>query len=168
MKSLNKTWSNNIDISLKDYFGNELLKKSLNIKVVENIDLEIVNNPSIKVWWDTYILQAKIVWEWSQDFNSRIYLNINNLYWFTTQPYFDVINWVANIELQTTTLAGPDVPVELQVEWLNKIFSETISINHDTPEYLQLWMDQYWVQASEWSIANVEVYLKDQYGKYSF
>ena len=168
LKSLNKIWSNDIDISLKDYFGNELLKQSLNIKVVENINLEIISNPSIKVWWDTYTLQAKIVWEWSQDFNSRVYFNINNLYWFTTQPYFDVINWVANIELQTTTLAGPDVPVELQVEWLNKIFSETISINHDTPEYLQLWMDQYWVQASEWSIANVEVYLKDQYGNIAF
>lgn len=171
LKSLEKTWDNTVNVSLKDYFGNELLSDSVKIKVVENIKVKLLDNSSIKVWWDTYTLKAQVTSESGQvynDFNSRIYLNINSLYWYTTQPYFDVVNWVADIKFQTTTLAWPEVPVELQVEWLGNIYNDTITVNHDEPAYLQLWMDQYWVEASEWSTANVEVYLKDQYWNIAF
>ena len=170
-KSLNDTWKNTVNFELKDFFWETILSDSIEVRVVENIFVKVIPNNSIKVWWGIYKIKVQIEDQNGSvysDINSRAYLNINNIYSRTTKAYYEIKNWVAEIELQTTTLAWADVPVEIQIEWLRKIFNDSIKINHDIPAYLQLWMDQYWVEAKEWSTANVEVYLKDQYWNITF
>ena len=171
LKSLNKTGLSKINFNLKDFFWTSILKENVDIKVVDSVSLKVLANDWIKVWWNTYSLQVQIQDENEQiytDINSRLYFNISDIYWKVSQPYFEVKNWVANIEFTTSSLAWLEVPVEIQVEWLRKIFNDKIKINHDVPAYLQLWMEQYSVEADPSSTTNIDLYIKDQYGNITF
>jgi hypothetical protein len=163
--------NNKIQFSLKDFTWNTILSDETDVKVVEEININIVENNNIKVWGDTYELNIQIVDENNNvysDINSRLYFSMNSIYGKTIKPYFDVINWVAKIELITTTLAAKNVPIEIQVEWLRTIYEKNIKILHDEPEYIQLWMNQYAIEALEWNISDIEVFVKDKYGNITF
>jgi len=162
LESLNKTWISNIDISVKDISGNELLSKTVQVRVVDEIDISL-SDIDLTVGWDSYTLNIKI-WDSSvfDNFNSRVYFNISNIYAQVSQPYFDVVNGKAEITLSTKSLSNKSVPVEIQVEWLKKIYTKELEIKHWEPKYIQLWSTSDWIEASGES-TEIQVFLKDEY-----
>lgn len=171
LKSLDNTWTSNISFTLKDFFWEIILSENIDINIVDNIWINIIDNADIKVWWETYEIKIQIEdrqWDLYSDFNSRLYFTVNDIYWTITQPYFDVINWIATVELNTNNLAWSDIPIEIQIEWLTSIFNDNIKINHDIPVYLELWIQEPAVEANPSITTNVELYIKDKYWNITF
>ena len=162
LESLTKTGVSNLRIVVKDENNTQLLETTQQIRVVENIDISLWDT-ALKVGWDEYKIILN-VWNSSafDDFNSRVYFNISDIYATTSQPYFDIVNGKAEITLTTSTLANKSVPVEIQIEWLRTIYNKNLEILHDEPEYLQLWSWETGIQAN-WETTQIQAFIKDQF-----
>ena len=162
LESLNKTGISNLNIVVRDDGNKKLLETTQQIRVVDTIDIS-VSKPEMKVWWNTYTLDIK-VWDSSafENFNSRVYFNISDIYATTSQPYFDIVNGNASIDLVTSTLANKSVPIEIQIEWLKTIFTDEVEILHEEPKYLQLGSSGEWIEAN-WQATQIQAFIKDEF-----
>ena len=171
LKSTNKTWNNKIKVELSlDW--KKLLKKQINFRVLEDIKLIVIPKyDKIKVWWWIYKYQVSLRnkdWTIINDFNSRVYLTVSKNFIQTTKSYSKIINGIAEVEFKTKTLSWKKIPLEFQVEWLNKIIQKQIIIFPEKPMKIDLILNQNKIEASINSSSNLNIELKDRYNNLVF
>ncbi|MCP4522586.1 MAG: hypothetical protein GY828_00005, partial [Candidatus Gracilibacteria bacterium] len=162
---------NSLNISLKNLEGETLLTESAEINVLGDVSVDIIKNDNLMVGGNTYRIRAEVKdaeGKINNEINSRLYFNINDIYGETTAAYFPVIDGVAHIEIETASLASPDIPVEIQIEGMSEIFNDTISILHSEPRYLQLAMAKSSMQAEEGNIQELKIFIKDRFGNVAY
>lgn len=171
VRSTGEDWISKIRVKLIKNEENSLLT-SKDIKVVSDIELYVaLPSEQFKVWGNTYNLNIEIqdnLWNWISDFNSRLYLNIPSKYWRVKKDYFDVVNWVANVEFETAFVAWKDVPFEFQVEGLNGIYKKYFNIVPEKPMKIDLKTMKSKLEASSSAYTYVEATLKDIYWNIAF
>ncbi len=166
LKTNDKETVNKLNISLeKD--GKELLTKSLELKTVSWIQSELIlKEGPVIVWWWTYnfelILKDKS-WKVLEDFNSRAYLNIPELYWNSKKSFFEIKNWRSLISFSTKNIASKWVNFNITVEWLKNSVQKEIPILPDKPMKLDLSVDKSKLEADAKDSAILSVELKDRY-----
>lgn len=164
LKSLENFWESTLTAEIIDTNTNKVVvTNSTKISSVKNAKI-LLQKPEISVWWNSYKLQASIVDE-NNNFipwvNSRLYFTWDNTYFSTTKPYFEIKDSKWEIEIQTNTLASENVPVELQMEWVSKIFNEKISIKPDLPVKVDILVENPKLEITK--STNVYFELKDRY-----
>jgi hypothetical protein len=172
LKSTNNVWVNDIKTSLSNLDGEELLNEIKTIKVLDNIDfvVESIDN-IVKVWWWTYKYNISLKdenWDLIQDFDSRLYLVADPIFIETDKPYIDLVWGEAEIEFRTKTLAWKNIPLEFQVEWLNKIVQKQITIFPEVAMKMDLVLSNNKIEASSDSVSNLSIELKDRYNNLVF
>lgn len=84
------------------------------------------------------------------------------------KSYVDVVQGKARVAFFTTTLAGEDVPLEIQIEGGNKIYKSYIDILPDLPIKIDLSLSKDKIEASRESKTILEAVLKDRYNNEVF
>lgn len=172
LKSTDNAWISNLSFKLRDLDWNTIIQTTKSLTSLEKINLSLTNiDTDIKVWWWTYTMWLELRdnnWNLLNNFTSRAYLVINEIYWRPETSYVNVENWKANINFITSNVAWKDIDFEIQVEWLNDIVKQKISIMPEKPIKLDLSLSKTKMEASlsEYSILNVE--LKDRYWNLAF
>jgi hypothetical protein len=166
-------WDNTIKVQVKDIQWNLLVENTAEVRVLNNIDFNVENisGEEIKVWWWTYRYKVSLKddnGDLITDFNSRVYMVGNPLFIETQTPYVELVWWEAEIEFRTKTLAGQSIPIEFQVEWLNRIIQENIDVLPEAPVKIDLLLSQNKIEASLTSEATLNVELKDRYNNLVF
>jgi len=160
-------WNNEIKIIVSDDDWKELITTSKTIKVINDINLTFKPiSWDIKVWWWKYKFEVSMrdsAWNILKDFDSRVYLAADPIFLKATNSYFELKNWVAEVEFITKTISWKNIPIEFQVEWLKSIVQKSITIYPDLPMKLDLILSQNEAEASETSYSILYVELKDRY-----
>lgn len=165
-------WVSNIDIEISSEYLENSIDISKNVNVNNDINLSIESiSWDIKVWWWNYKYKVSIIdslWNILTDFNSRVYLVADSIYLQPINSYFEIKNWLWEIEFNTKTVAWKDVPIEFQVEWLKKIEQRTVTILPWDPMKTDLIMSQNEIEASPDSYSTLNVELRDRYNNLVF
>lgn len=103
-----------------------------------------------------------------ENFNSRIYMQLNPLYGTPSKGYFDVKNGQATVEFTTGKLAGKDLEAFFQVEGARRIFSYNFTIRPEAPVYMDLQVEKQKLEAQRGVSTSLEVRLKDRYNNVVF
>ncbi len=170
LKSLNKFWNNNIIAKVFDNSWKLLVSKEVNIKVLEDIKLD-VEKKIFKVGNNKYNLELRLKdknGKLLSNFSSRAYFGHSNNYIRISKPYFEIKNWKTNFEFETKTLAGENVPIEVQIEWINSIKYHKIDIEPGLPIKIDLIIKNPQIEANAKSFSNVQARLKDRYDNLVF
>lgn len=165
IKSIDKQWISSIEAEIKKNWK-RILFTTKKVNVLKNIDIKVVPIKQLKVWWEDIKMQLKVIdsrWNLISDLNSRVYLHIDKKYWYTTRPYFDIKNWIANINFITSKLAWKDINFKFQIEWFNKIFIKRITILPLKPLKVQIIPTNSKIEASKNSYTTLNIELKDIY-----
>ncbi|MCP4523052.1 MAG: hypothetical protein GY828_02425, partial [Candidatus Gracilibacteria bacterium] len=160
-----------VDITLKDLGGNILLEEHSEIEVISDVNVHIIENNNLEVGGETYTLRVEVLddeGEINNEINSRLYFTVADIYGKTTRDYFPVIQGVAHVQVETSKLANPEIPVEIQIEGMSEIFNDTISILHGNPRYLQLAMNNSSMEAKEGNVQELKIFIKDQFGNITY
>lgn len=169
LKSLSNAWKWTLTVKVIDFETNKtILTKSVEITSVDNVST-LLEKPNLSVWEETYKFKISILdknWNVISDLNSRLYFTWNGKYFSTTKDYFEVKNWVAEVEIKTSTLASENIPVEIQVEWIWKIFTDKITINPLPAVMLSYNLSDSKIEV--WTLTNLYVELKDKYNNTVF
>lgn len=172
LKSTDNEWDNKINVKISDIDWNEIIKSSRSIDVLDKINLSIRPlSGDIKVWGGTYKYEVSLRNEDGtiiNDFNSRAYLIANPIFLEAVNPYVKLVNWTAEIEFKTKTVAWKNIPVEFQVEWLSQIVKREITIYPAKPLKIDLILSQSEIEASDNSYSTLNVELKDRYNNLVF
>lgn len=172
LKSKDKTWKSVVNVSVLNDDWKEITKASKSIDVLQDINL--VAKPlsgDIKVGWWKYKYEVSLrdsSWKLLSDFNSRAYMTADSIFLDTTNPYFELKNWVAEIEFTTKRVAWKNIPIEFQVEWLKKIVQKNVTIYPDVAMKLDLNLTQNKIEASPTAVSSLNVELKDRYNNLVF
>lgn len=166
LKSTDNEKTNTIKFDIKDSTWNKILSASKEVKTISDVALAVSNVQWIKVWWWEYKFifsvrdkNGSII----DDFNSRLYLTINSIYWTPTKSYVDVTNWKWEVSFITKKTASKDVKLSFQVEWLKKIYTKYIDILPDAPIRIDLSLTRDKIEASENDYTYLKAELKDRY-----
>ncbi len=165
IKSTNNIWNVTIKAKVSEDWK-EILSTSKQLKVIDNISLKVVPDKILKVWNKDIHFKINILdenWKLLSNLQSRIYLQINKIYWKTIKPYFDIKNWQADIEFITSKLAGQNIPFKFQIEWFNKIYTKNFNILPLKPLKVQIIPSKIKFEASRKSYTKLNIELKDVY-----
>ena len=166
IKSLDKVWEGTINVKIIDSDTNKVVAtKSEKIKSVKNINVSIENKEML-VWWENYKLKVSLLddnWNIIPWINSRLYFSWNSNYFITEEPYFEIKDSQAEVEIKTRTLAWKSIPVEVQIEWISKIFNTNISIKPLSPVKLDIITWESKLEAKPDKFTTVYLELKDRY-----
>ena len=172
LKSNDNEWKSEINLSVLGDDWKEIIKTSKTVHVLDDINLSVKPiSWEVKVWWWKYSFEVSLrnsKWIILSDFNSRAYLTADNIFLQTTNPYFELKNWVAQIEFTTKNVSGKNIPIEFQVEWLNKIIQKNLTILPDVAMKLDLNLSQNKIEASPEAFSTLEIELKDRYNNLVF
>ena len=170
--STDDTWDNEISISIFNQDWDKLIEEAVWLDVLDDIELKAtLLDSNIKVWWWTYKYEINLLdnnWSLLSDFNSRVYMWSNPIFIESINPYVELVNWVAELEFKTKTVAWENISVEFQVEWLNEIVKKEITILPDDPMKMDLILSKNKIEASELSSSVLQVELKDRYNNLVF
>ena len=172
LKSTNTPGVNKITFDLYDGDDRKITSTTETIQILEGIQLDVVSEQeNISVGWGVYDFELTLRDANNNvinDFNSRAYLAINPLYGKSINPYVDIKNGKGNVSLQTATLAGRDVKLEFQIEWLNGIYKQDIDILPGKPIKVDMALSKGKIEASTDDSSLLEVALKDRYDNLVF
>ncbi len=161
-----------LNVSLKDSDAREILTASKQIKVLDEVNLLIEDSAKqVKVWWDVYSYKLSLRDKNNNiisDFDSRAYLISNDIFLEAVNPYVEFVWGETEIEFVTKNLAGKNIPVEFQVEWLNNIVSKNITIFPEAPIKMDLSLSNSKIEASSDAVSILDVELKDRYNNLVF
>ena len=172
LKSTDKASVNKINFDLFSEDWTKITNITKTIRTLDEIQLDIQSASSeIKVWGDSYDFDITLSDKNNallSEFDSRAYLVLNNLYGITENSYVEVKDGKGKLSLQTSRLAGQDVKLEFQIEWLNNIYKEYIDILPDVPMKLDFALSKWKIEASSDDSSVLEVALKDRYNNLVF
>lgn len=172
LKSNNTSWKSIVNVTVLDDEWNKLANTNKTVDVYSDINLTVKPiSWDIKVWGATYKFEISLRnknWAILTDFDSRAYLTADSIFLESTNPYFELKNWVAEVEFKTKTVAGKNIPIEFQVEWLKNIVQKNVTIYPDKAMKLDLNLSQNKIEASSTAFANLKVELKDRYNNLVF
>jgi len=172
LKSNSKVWDNNLTISVLDSSWKTIVSESKKISVLQDFEINTKSlNGDIFIWWWKYKYQIEVrdkSWKIINNLNSRVYMTANSNYIGLEKPYFEVVNWVWIVEFSTKTLAWRNIPVEIQVEWLWKIVTQTIDILPEKAMKIDLVLSKNKLDASSNDYSTVNIELKDRYNNLVF
>lgn len=172
LKSTNKFWENDVDISLHDDSWEFLLKTSKKLSVIEEFQIETRSLLwDMYVWWGKYKYQIEVrdkSWKIINNFNSRVYMTVNSNYLQLEKPYFEIENWAWVVEFTTKTTAWKDIPVQIQIEGLWEIVTKAITILPEKAMKMDLVLSKSKLEADTKDYSNVSVELKDRYNNLVF
>jgi len=172
LNSLDKEWINNITVKILDQEGNKIINTTKSVETIEDINLVI--RPlswDIKVWGWRYKYEVSLrntSGNILTDFNSRVYLIANPIFLNTKEPYVVLENWIAEVEFNTSTVAGKNIPIEFQIEWLTEIIKKEINIYPEDAIKLDLILSKNKIEANSESYSVLNVELKDRYNNLVF
>ena len=172
LKSTNIEWNSRINITITNIDDEIVTDWLVDIRVLEEINFIATldwNQP--KVWWETYKYRLSLrdsSWSIINNFNSRVYMIANPIFLESSAPYVELVNWIAEIEFTTKTVAWQYVPIEFQVEWLNKIVKRNIAILPESPMKMDLVLSKNKIEASPLASSFLSVELKDRYNNLVF
>lgn len=172
LKSNSKVWDNNLTISVLDSSWKIIVSESKKISVLQDFDINTKSlNWDIYIWWWKYKYQIDVrdkSWKIINNLNSRVYMTANSNYIELEKPYFEVVNWVWVVEFSTKTLAWRNIPVQIQIEWLWKIVTQTIDILPEKAMKIDLVLSKNKLDASSNDYSTVNIELKDRYNNLVF
>jgi len=174
LQSTDSEDTNTLSFVVSDSNGSQILTHSEEIKTIASLDLVATPTSAsgaLKVWWWSYGFDVSLRdgdGNILSDFDSRIYLIIPQIYGTPTEAYVPLENGQAHLDYTTKTVAGENIKVEFQIEWVNKVFSENITILPEVPIKLDLSLTQPQIEASSESFTYVKSELKDRYGNLVF
>ena len=152
-----------VDVSIE---GEKVLSSFENIRVVNEMILDIKTSGVLKVWNDVYSLFISLKDENGSlisDLDSRIYLSSGEKYGSTLIPYTD-LNWgKATVLFQTFYLAWKEIPFEFQIEGLKNIYKDFLTIYPEEALKIDLKATKSNLEASFDSSTFIKVELKDVY-----
>ncbi len=172
LQSKDKAGRSTIKASVLDEDGKEITSTSKNVDVYDDINL--VAKPlsgDVKVGGWKYKFEVSLrdtSGKLLSDFNSRAYLVADSIFLDSTNPYFELKNWIAEVEFSTKTVAWKNIPIEFQVEWLKKIVQKSLTIYPDVAVKLDLNLSQNKIEASPKAVSNLNIELKDRYNNLVF
>ncbi|RKW20498.1 VCBS repeat-containing protein [Candidatus Gracilibacteria bacterium] len=166
IKSLDKVGEGTINVKIIDSDTNKVVAtKSEKIKSVKNINVSIENKEML-VGGENYKLKVSLLDDNGNiipGINSRLYFSGNSNYFVTEEPYFEIKDSQAEVEIKTRTLAGKSIPVEVQIEGISKIFNTNISIKPLSPVKLDIITGESKLEAKPDKFTTVYLELKDRY-----
>lgn len=171
LKSTWNSWISEVKVSLLDEDKKELVSATKNVNVIDSHSINFLTMSDFYVWNNEYKIRVDIkdsAWNLLKDFNSRLYFNVNSNYLDLERDYFDVRNGSAMVEFTTKTMAWKDIPVEIQVEWLWTILSNSITILPDKAIKMDLINSKSRMEASSKEFSLLQVELKDKYNNLVF
>jgi len=172
LKSRNIEWSNKINVTISDSNWNTIIEWSRDLEVLEKINFETsLLSEEIKVWYNKYKFKVSLKdknWDLLENFDSRVYFNASPVYIKTTGTFTEIKWWEAEIEFETKTVAWKEVWIEFQVEWLNNIVKDNITILPDSPMKIDLVLSKNKMEASLDADSTLSVELKDRYNNVVF
>ncbi len=167
LRSTNDEANNVLVFKIKDLSWNEILQTTKTIKTIKNLKLFVRPlQKQLKVWGGTWSYEISIKDENNNlvtDFNSRLYMTINPIYWTPITPYVDLKNWVWVVKLKTKNIASRKVDLEFQVEWLKSIYKHAIEILPLEPMKMDLSLSKSKLEASPNDFTTLKAELKDRY-----
>lgn len=167
LKSTGKDKINTLNIRVSDVSWNLIEEESHSLRTIDTIDLDfILSWPSPKVGGGEYTYEATFTDKDGNlltDLNSRVYFGINKIYGSALESYTQVVAWKAQVSFQTSTLAAENIDIELQLEWWNDIYNESITILPDVAIKIDLNLSSDKIEADPGQSAILEALLKDRY-----
>jgi len=159
--------NNTLEIEVRNLSGQLIERESIDLRTIEKIipEMTLVGNTP-KVWWNSYNYNIRFTDESGNtltDLNSRVYLTLPNIYGRVTAPYVLVENGVATVWFESSTLAGENVWLEIQLVWGADIYRETITILPEIPIKVDLRLSRDKIEASRDDFSILEAVLKDRY-----
>lgn len=171
LKTTEKLWNNTLKVSLLDENGNEMLSDIKNISVIDNYSIDFIPQLNIKVWGEEAevdVIFKDNNWNILTNLNSRVYTTISANYVNLEKEYFDVIAWKATIKFKTKNIAGANIPLELQLEWMVETINKTLTILPELPVKMDLILSNSKIEAKNWAYSELQVELKDRYNNLVF
>ncbi len=165
LKPTSKAASNSLRIEVKT--NDASVATTVSINTLEKIETYIDIPTDLWVWWDSH--NFTLAFEDSkgailENFNSRAYVKINPIYWKVATPYVEIKNWIANVSMETSNVAGENIPLEFSIEGLSKTIRKNITILPSEPMKMDLVLSKSKMEASTTSSWTLKVELKDRYG----
>ena len=171
IKSTDKAWWTDLNVKIIDPETNTVVANTTQkIRSIENINVSL-SESDISVWWETHKIKVSLRdnnWNILVGMNSRIYFSWDSNYFRPTKPYFDIVNSEAEVEITTKNLAWADIPVEIQIEWIDKIFNSKISIKPLKPVKVEVIVWNSKLEAKEDKYSTVYLELKDKFNNLVF
>lgn len=121
LKSTKDEDENTLNFVLKNISGTEIIRKTKSLRTIEDIRLRVIQAQAAtpKVGGERY--GFKLEFQDAEgniltDLQSRVYLTVPKHYGSVEKAYVPVKNGIAEVFFRTSTLAGEDVPFEIQLE----------------------------------------------------
>lgn len=168
LKSTKNEDENTLSFVLKNISGTEIIRKIKSLRTIEDIRLRVVQaqaaNP--KVGGGRYGFKLEFQDDENHilsDLQSRVYLTVPKHYGSVEQSYVEVKNGTAEVFFKTSTLAGEDIPFEIQLEGGNKIYKAITDIFPDIAIKIDLQLSDARIEAAPDAQSILEAILKDRY-----
>lgn len=167
LRSTDEAVNNTITFRLRNLSGDVIDTSTERIRTIDDIDMTI-GAPSIPAiaGWERVSYNVNFTdgdGNLLSDLNSRVYFSLQGIYGTVDTPYVEVIWGRAEVGFTPNTLAARNIPVELQLEWWNEIYIESIEILPETPIKIDLFLSRDKIEASESDSTILEATLKDRY-----
>ncbi len=172
LKSKNSSGTNTLQFNVKDNTKKSLFSQNINIEVLKEIKLDIQPLQSeVKVWWEKYaykIIARDSSWNKLSWLNSRAYIVVDPMYGTLDNAYTEIKNGEAVVYFKTKNLAGQNVKLEFQVEWVKLIVKRYIDILPEKPVKIDISLSKNKMEASKDEFSLASITLKDRYGNTVF
>ncbi len=160
-----KAWVSKIIATIKKD-NKKLLTTSSTLKVLDNIQIRTSVSRPLKVGWQQSIINLEVLdsaWNLINNFNSRVYLQVDSDYWTTSKNYYEIKNGRALIDFRTYRIAWEDIDFNFQIEWINKIFTKKFSILPLSALKIEILPTKNKLEANPSSYTTLNIELKDAY-----
>ncbi len=166
-RTTDETEENDLIFKVKNSSGDSILEVKNSIKTVEWVHLFLQPlQTEIKVWTWVYWYNFSVRdddWKIMTDFNSRLYLSLNSIYWKSTESFTGVNSWTWQVYFTTKTVADSQVKLSFQIEGLKNIYTKYIEILPEKPIKIDLILNKNKIEAKETDYATLKAELKDRY-----
>ncbi len=167
IRTTDETDDNTLIFKIKNSSWDDVLEVKNNVETVEGVHLFLQPlQTEIKVWKGVYWYKFSVRdddWNIMTDFNSRLYLSLNSIYWKSKESFVDVNSWTWQVYFTTKTVANSEVKLSFQIEWLKNIYTKYISILPEKPIKIDLILNKNKIEAKETDYATLKAELKDRY-----
>lgn len=171
LKSTDVEWDriNKVSFSLKDSSWITILAKTVDIRTLKDVNIVVTAPPwqwEIKVWrnkldFDIELRDSKN--KLITDLNSRAYVVVSSMYWETITPYVLIEWWKGRWTFMTSIVSWKQIPIEIQVEWVNTIYKVKLDIFPEEPVKVDIILNKSKMEASPSEYSYLSIHLKDRY-----
>jgi len=158
-------WNSRIEADLYD-IDKKILTKSINIRVIEDLKLDVKLDKNLQVWNKTWEFTIKALdknWNLLTDLDSRVYLTVDKKYGTTIKSYYEFKSWIAKIDFTTNILAWEKIPFSFLIEWFNQNNIQLVNILPEKAIKVDLSTSSEKIQADISSSVSIKASMKDIY-----